>query len=201
MSISGTARRIVDVPRRSVALAVDAPQQVAEVFDDLTQLVRRAGRLLDRADLVIARLERKVDEVETLIERSDELTSKADGVVASTAIVTDAIGATRRHAEQEVDRLRGLLDLYQPMLQALAPLGTEAAAALKPSQLRNLTRLLDQVPGFVDSIGPALESMARMTPHLEGVTDRMNNVGQVVEGLPGAKLLKKRGQEREEASD
>jgi ABC-type transporter Mla subunit MlaD len=201
MSISGTARRLVDVPRKGVALAFDAPQQVAVVFDDVTQLVRRAGRLLDRADLVVARLERKVDEVEALLTKSEDLTARADRVVSSTDAVTDAIGETRGHAEREVGRLRGLLDLYQPMLQALAPIGSEAVSPLKPSHLRSLARLLDEVPDLVDTIGPALEGMANLTPHLEGVSDRMNNVGQVVEGLPGAKLLRRRGQEREDAPD
>lgn len=201
MVISRVARRLVDVPRQGVALAVEAPQQVADVWEEVAQLVRRAGRLLDRADLIIARLERRVDEAETLLERSDLLAAKVDGVVESTAEVTRGMAVTREHADREFRRLRQLLDTYQPLLQALAPISSEAVASVKPAHLRNLATLLDQMPDFVDRIAPALQGMASLPPEMHEVTDRMNTVSQVVEGLPGAKLLRKRGQDREESSD
>ena len=201
MGISGIARRLADVPRQGVVLALEGPQQLAEVWDDVAGLVRRASRVLDRVDLIVARLERKIDEVEELILKTDALTVKANGVVTSTEGVTEAIAETRAVADDEVGRLRRLLDLYQPTLQALAPLVREAGATMKPSQVRGLAKLLDEIPDLVDSIAPALQSMANLSPHMEDVTDRMTNVGQVVEGLPGAKRLKRRGQEREEASD
>lgn len=173
MGISGMARRLADVPKQGVVLAVEGPQQLAEVWVDVVRLVRRAGRVLDRVDLIVARLERDVDQAENLLAASDE----------------------------EIGRLRRLLDLYQPVLQALAPLGTEAATAMKPSHLRGLSQLLDEIPALVNSIAPALEGMANLSPHMEDVTDRMTTVGQVVEGLPGAKRLRKRGQEREQAAE
>lgn len=199
MEISGIARRLVHVPRQGVALALEGPQQLAEVWDEVANLVRRSSRLLDRADLIIARLERKVDEAESLLSSTEMLAAKADGVVTTTEGVTRSVDEVRRQADEEVGRLRRLLDLYQPVLQALAPLGREAAATLDPAQVRGIARLLDEVPQVADYLLPALESMANLAPHMESVTDRMNNVGQVVEGLPGAKRLRKRGQEREEA--
>jgi hypothetical protein len=121
--------------------------------------------------------------------------------VSTTERVAEEIGQTRVRAEDELRRLRHLLDLYQPILQSLSPIGREAAATLRPSHLRGLASLLDVLPSLVDRLAPALEGMAEMTPQLAGVSDRMNNVGQVVEGLPGAKLLRRRGQEREEESE
>ncbi|MDX6327409.1 MAG: hypothetical protein QOK15_3763 [Nocardioidaceae bacterium] len=54
---------------------------------------------------------------------------------------------------------------------------------------------------LVDRLEPALDGMGNLIPQLDGVTDRMDNVGQVVEGLPGAKLLRRRGRARADAED
>lgn len=201
MEIAGIARRLVHVPRHGVALALEGPQQLAEVWDEVARLVRRASRLLDRADLILARLERKVDEAESLLLTTEALAAKADGVVTTTEVVTEGIDKTRKHAEQEVSRLRALLDTYQPLLQAMVPVGSEAVATLNPAHLRALGRMLDQMPDFVDLVAPALQGMAELKPEMQDVTDRMNTVSQVVEGLPGAKMLRRRGQEREESSE
>ena len=61
--------------------------------------------------------------------------------------------------------------------------------------------LLDEVPNLVDRLQPALDGMGKLGPHLQDVTERMDNVGQVVEGLPGAKVLRRRGQAREDEGD
>jgi hypothetical protein len=168
------ARRIVELGVQTAEGVSRAPEHVAAVWSQIEELVRRTRRLLDRADILAARMEHELDQV-------------------------DAI--TREVAEDQVTRLRRLLDMYQPVLESLAPLGTEAAAALRPVHVRGLVSLLNELPNLVDQIQPALEGMGAMLPEMREVTDRMDNVGQVVEGLPGAKLLRRRGQAKEEQGD
>ena len=201
MNISGTARRLADVPKKSVTLALGAPQQVNELWEEVTYLVRRAGRLLDRSDLIVARLEHKLLDLDELTESSMQLTQRVRQVADFTEAVSKEANSTRELAEEQLRRVQRLLDVYQPILESLAPLGREAASLLRPQHLSGLLSLLDELPHLVDRIEPALDGMGHMVPHLEEVTDRMDNVGQVVEGLPGAKTLRRRGKAREEEAE
>lgn len=201
MDISGTARRLVDVPRRSVSLALEAPQHASELLDEVRHLVRRTGRLLDRGDLIVARLEHKLAQLDELTDSSFQVTERVRHVADLTESVSKEASGTREFAEEQLRRVQGLLDAYQPVLETLAPLGREMASSLKPANLRGLLTLLDELPNLVDRIQPALDGMGHLVPHLEEVTGRMDTVGQVVEGLPGAKVLRRRGKAREEAAE
>ena len=146
-------------------------------------------------------MEHKLDELDTITTQSQTLVHDGREVADTASGIAAAAQGTRDLAQEQVLRLRRLLDLYQPVLESLAPLGTEAASALRPAHVRGLVTLLNELPDPSDRLEPALEGMGSMVPHMREVTDRMDNVGQVVEGLPGAKLLRRRGQAREEEQD
>lgn len=201
MDLSQTARRLADVPRRTLELALGAPDQLTELLQATGVVVTRATRLLNRADLIVARLEHKLDEFDELTSRAYGLMDKADRAADAAQSVAEEVHATREYAEQQLGRMRQLLDTYQPLLQRLAPLGDEVAGALNPAHVRGIASLLNEIPHLVDRLEPALVGMGNLVPHLDSVTDRMDTVGQVVEGLPGANLLRKRGQAKEQESD
>ena len=194
-------RRIVGLGVRTAQELARAPEHVGAVLGEVNDLVRRASRLLNRADLIAARLEHKLDELDAITTESQTLVHDGREVADTASGVAAAAAGTRDLAQEQVLRLRGLLDMYQPVLESLAPLGSEAANALRPAHIRGLVTLLNELPQLVDRIEPALEGMGSMVPHMREVTDRMDNVGQVVEGLPGAKLLRRRGQAREEENE
>ena len=198
MDLPQAARRLADVPRRTLEVALGAPEQVAELLQATGLVVTRATRLLNRADLIVARLEHKLDEFDELTNRAYGLIDKADRAADATQSVVQEVHATREYAEQQLGRMRQLLDMYQPLLQRLAPLGDEVAATLKPAHVRGIASLLNEIPNLIDRLEPALEGMGNLVPHLDSVTDRMDTVGQVVEGLPGANLLRRRGQAKED---
>ena len=198
MDLSQAARRIADVPRRTLEMVLGAPEQVSELLQATAVVVTRATRLLNRADLIVARLEHKLDELDELTNRSYNLIDKADRAAEATQSIAQEAHATREFAEQQLNRMRQLLDMYQPLMERLAPLGDEVAAVLKPAHVRGIASLLNEIPNLVDRLEPALDGMGNLLPHLDSVTDRMDTVGQVVEGLPGANLLRRRGQAREE---
>lgn len=201
MDLPQTARRLADASRRTLEMAAGAPEQVAELLQATGIMVARATRLLNRADLIVARFEHKLDEFDELTNRAHGLIDKADLAADATQSVAREVHATREYAEQQVGRLRELLDMYQPLLQRLAPMGDELAAALKPAHVRGIASLLNEIPNLVDRLEPALEGMGNLLPHLDSVTDRVDTVGQVVEGLPGANLLRRRGQAKEDESE
>ncbi len=201
MDLSGAARRVVNAPKEGLSTVLEAPQQVGQRWQEVTTLLRRTGRLLDRAELIVARLEHRLDELDTLTDATSQLVVRAGEVADHTDTVAQEARSTRQRAEEQVTRLQGLLDTYEPLLRSVAPLGGEMAASLKPEHVRSVVSLLDEMPHLVGLLRPALDNMGGLLPHLEGVTDRMDNVGQVVEGLPGAKTLRRRGQARDRESD
>lgn len=194
-------RRLVGLGVRTAQELARAPEHVAAALGEVNDLVRRASRLLNRADLIAARMEHKLDELEAIAEEAQTLVRDGRQVADAVGGVASAARGTRELAQEQVLRLRQLLDLYQPVLESLAPLGSEAATALRPAHLRGLVGLLNELPRLVDRIEPALDGMTGMIPEMREVGDRMDSVGQVVEGLPGAKLLRRRGQAREEQQE
>ncbi len=194
-------RRTVEVATRAAHGVGHAPELVAALWTELQDVVRRATRLLDRADLIAARMEHKLDQLDALAAQSESLVRDGQGIADTVSGLASAARGAPDLAQSQLVRLRALLDQYQPVLESLAPLGEEAATALRPAHLRGLVRLLNELPQLVDRIEPALEGMGGMVPEMREVTDRLDNVGQVVEGLPGAKLLRRRGQAREEKGD
>jgi uncharacterized protein YoxC len=191
----------MDVPRQSVSTVLDAPQQVSHLWEEATELLRRARRVLDKVELIVARVEHKLEQLDAITESSERLLERVGHVAQHADAVATEAHSTREVTEEQARRLQALLDVYQPILERLAPVGQEAVSSLRPPHVRGLIALLDELPNLVDRIEPALDGMGHLVPHLEEVTDRMDNVGQVVEGLPGAKALRRRGQAREEAAD
>lgn len=201
VSLPGTARRLLDAPRQGLTTVLGAPQQVSALWEDVTALLRRAGQLLDRAELIVARLEHKLDELDALTETTSQVVGRAAEVTAYTDTLSHQARDTRQRAEEQVGRMEHLLDTYQPLLESLAPLGREAASTLRPDHVRAMVSLLDKMPDLVGLLQPALDGMGGLLPHLQDVTERMDTVGQVVEGLPGARTLRRRGQARDDDAD
>ena len=194
-------RRIIGLGLRTVEGVAQTPERIGAVWSQVDSVVRRATRLLDRADLIAVRLEHKLDELDDLAAESQTLVRDGRLVADTASGVAAAARGTRELAQEQINRLRELLDLYQPVLESLAPLGAPAADALRPGPLRGRLSLRHELPTLVDRIEPALDGMGAMIPEMREVTDRLDNVGQVVEGLPGAKLFRRRGQAREEQQD
>lgn len=171
--------------------------RAARLWHDLESTVADARTLADRAGQVVVRIERDLDDVEALIRRADRTVDTVGAVVDSAAgVLTDAAALTDV-ADEVVSRLQRLQQLYEPPLRALAPVLTETATRLRPEHAGSLGRLLDLVPRVLDQIEPALRNLAHLAPELEQVTERVDNVGEIVEGLPGAKLLQRRGKAKE----
>lgn len=191
-------RRLIGLGLRTAEGVVRAPEHVAALWDEVNTVVRRASRLLNRADLIAARMEHELEQLHSIAEDSKQLLHDGRTVAAAAGGTTAAARGTRELAQDQVERLRRMIDLYQPLLESLAPLGAEAANALRPAHLRGLVSLLNELPQLVNQLQPALQAMESMGPDMGEMSERMDNVAQVVEGLPGAKMLRRRGQTREE---
>jgi hypothetical protein len=48
------------------------------------------------------------------------------------------------------------------------------------------------LPDLIRPAVPAMQALAQLMPELEQLTERLDGVGQVVEGIPGTKMLRRR---------
>jgi len=183
----GLVQGIVAAPSRIRKMSHTAQAAGVETLD-----------LLLRVRGIVQRVEVVLDQVTVVVSRADDVARAAGAVAVSAASVANEAAAAADRIVAETRRLRRLLDLYEPQLNALAPLVTAAAADLGPQQLRSVVQALDLVPELVDLVQPALRNLADLSPELEQLTERMDDVGQIVQGIPGANLLRQRARSAED---
>jgi hypothetical protein len=181
------------IPAAVVGGIVAAPGRARQLRGQVEATFSEARSLLLRAGAVVDRVESDLDDVEALIRRVHGTVDAVGATVGSAAVVVADAAATGVIADEVATRLQRLQELYEPSLRALAPILDQAARGLRPEQVRSLGRLLDLVPDVLDKIEPALRNLAELAPELELVTERVDDVGQIIEGLPGAKVLRRRG--------
>jgi len=150
---------------------------VAGALAQPRRVLRRLGGVLDAAETAVV-------EVRATNAAAAEVVARVDRVVAD--------------CRAQVDRSRAALDRYEPAFAAAGPTLAHAATELRSDHVDALARLLDLVPELLDLIVPAFRGLGDLSPELGQLAERFDAVGQIVEGLPGAERLRRRGAEAAE---
>lgn len=198
MDVLEVARRVAGIPVGTLTAVRSAQAEVLSLRSQVGDLVEHVRRLLARMDSILDLAELRLDEVTPTLERANRVTVDAASLAVEVDAIARGVEATRALAEEQARRVTTLMDLYEPILTSVRPVVGQLARAVTPAQLAGVLALLEELPKLVDRLEPALVGMAGVVPELEGVTEKMDNVGSVVEGLPGAKLLRRRGQARDD---
>ncbi len=171
------------------------------VLGAATRPAQAAADLLGSAWRIVGRVDDALERVEALIDDATATNAHARAVV-------DRFDATSRQAAETVDlasaelrRAAGLLVEHRTTLQQAGAAATHAADRVTTDHVDAVAHLLELVPELLDLVVPALRGMADLTPELDQLTDRFDSVGQIVEGLPGAKRFRRRGEAREQERD
>lgn len=176
------------------------PNRLDRLTDRADRVLDQTELLLDRAigrnrvDVLGDRVEATLDAADALVELAQRIGGHAAAVTGRADDVTAGLGRTNGLAQDQVLAVSTIVDECGALLRSLAPLGAETARSLRPSHLEGVVALLDRLPSIVEGLEPALAAVTAVAPELEEVTDRIEDVGQVVDGLPGAGLLRRRGQ-------
>lgn len=194
MGIARMINRAVSLPDRLLESLLAAPTTVHRVHRNLRTTTAQAVGVLPDVIRVVARLHVVLDEVEALAGRTTGVVRSAQTTTRSVAAVSTDAAAAVAMASEEIRRCHQLLGLYESALTDLAPVVTAAASELEPHHLHAVVQALDLVPGLVDLVPPALENLADLTPELGQLNDRLDSVGEIVEGIPGADRLRRRTQ-------
>lgn len=179
-------------PVRIVATIASAPRGVVGLVEDLSALLQSA-RLIERRALLL------LDDIELLVASIRATAASVDVVVADT-------DTTRRAAGEAIDETRTQLGRSAALLAEVAghagsarPLIGRAAEVIEPQHVDGAAQLLDLVPELLDLVLPALRGLSELSPSMNQLGDRLDNIAHIVEGVPGAGRLKRRGTERIEA--
>jgi ABC-type transporter Mla subunit MlaD len=170
---------------------MSVPLSAARDAAGLMLLPARVEAILDRTEAALSRIERVVADAERVTESADAIATRSESVAKHADEASAKVDAM-------VGRVERLLNAYGDSLNDLAPLAREAAEALTPDHVRSLVGALDQLPEVIDLIAPAMRGLAALAPDIDELVDRLNAVGDIVEGLPGAGLFRRRGQSTED---
>lgn len=182
----GLVRHLAD---RAVATA----RLPARTVEAARQVFVEAGGLVDLGVVLAARALALVEAVEALVGEIALTSARAAAVVSQAEAVTAEAETTVLLADVQLVRARELLDVFAPQLAALEPVLRRAAQVMEPRHADAVTRLLDLTPEVAHLISPALTNLGDLTPELHQLAERFDTIGQIVEGIPGAGLFKRRG--------
>jgi prefoldin subunit 5 len=142
-------------------------QHVDSLVDQLALVASRALSLLDTVETIPGRIEALLDRVSSTATGIDALATRA-------STITD-------RAERATDQAAGAVAAVQPLVDAAATLDTALVGRLEP-----LLEGLMTLPAV-------LETLAKQVEHLD---QTVAEVGTLLQGIPGAQRLIKRGGDR-----
>jgi uncharacterized protein YoxC len=176
--------RIAD-PRatKKVASVVTDAEQVAgrvtAVVGDAEKVAGRVTKVVGDAEAVAARVSTVVTDAEAVAARVAATVARAEEIAAEVeGLVTRAGGITDK-ANDATDKAASTVTTIQPLVDQLTPL-LQAGGALDPEKLI----------GLVETLPAVLEKLAAQVDNLDRT---VADVGALLQGIPGAARLAKRG--------
>jgi hypothetical protein len=95
-----------------------------------------------------------------------------------------------------------LLESYAPILRTAAPLTERFVRHLDHDEVTAAIRLVDELPKLLDHLTtdvlPLLATLERVGPDVHALLETTRDLKLAVAGIPGMRLLKRRGEEKEE---
>jgi len=161
-------------------------ERVTAVSEEAGGLVRTTTTVCDRAGNLISQVEQVTADATGVIGSARQVADRANDVV------TEAQGASRQAGE--------LLDLYGPLAREAAPLARKFVDELSEDEIHAAIKLVDHLPVFTEhmenDIMPILATLDRVGPDVHELLDVLKEVRQAIVGIPGFRLLSRRGSDR-----
>jgi len=194
------------------ATVLSAARRVRSTAAALLALPGRAVELVDRIELIVARVDALLDSVELTALRAEEVATRAGAVAGeadrvarlSGVVATDARGVVAGAAEAQA-AVAVLVGSYAPTLEVLRPTLDRLAESVDPREVEAMVGLVDRLPPLLDSVDrdvlPLLGRLNEMAPDLHALLEAVDDLRRTVAGLPGIGLLRRRGDEEFGAAD
>ena len=185
----------IRVPGPSVVLG--GAVAAADALETALGLVPRAADAMTRVEVLLDRAEKVADRADQVVTRADEAAERAHVVLGTAELVTRDASRTVDGATGVLDRVDTSLVAWEPSLRPLAPSLERFAEALSPAEVTAAITLVDRMPLMLDHLEndvlPMLRKLDRVGPDIHELLAVVEDLRQVVTGLPGIGFLRRRG--------
>ncbi len=195
--------------------------QVELLVNRLALAAERAEGLIERVEVVVEQAEDTVGQTRLVVAAAALAVDEAATVAAGVATVVDGAAASVTGVAAVVDDARQVSDAaaaavqrvartaadaddllagYAPMLREAAPLARRFLAELSHEEVTAAIRMVDQLPRLRDHLAndvmPLLGTLDKVGPDLHSLLDVTRDLHLAVAGIPGLKMLRRRGEDR-----
>ncbi len=184
---------LLNGPRRLLGSAAAGAEAVP-------QLLQAASRMLDALTAVEALTAR----VDVLVGTIDSTHRYARQVVEMVEDTNEAAATVAVNAALTAGRVSALLDVYEPILQALAPALARIAEHLGPGEVDALIETINRAPALMRRVHgavPVLDTLASVAPDLADLLESSRTLNEMLGSVPGLGRIKKRLDHDDEADD
>jgi hypothetical protein len=205
----------------AIQMTTAAAGKVIETAATAATIPVRAVALIGQTELLINRISLAAGRAEELIERVSTVVTAAEAAVADTRAITTAAAiavdeaaaiATRAgtavgevatvvtRANTVAGEVEVMVGDYAPTLRQAAPLAARFVSELTPAEVTAAIRMIDELPALqrhlVHDVMPLLGKLDQVGPDLHKLLAVTEDLHLAIAGLPGLKMLRRRGEER-----
>ena len=182
------AEQTAQESRAIAAAAALAVEEATTVATTASLVVREAESVATGAARVVGSAAAATDAATTLITDSAGISGAAHAVVVRAA-------GTATEAEE-------LLKMYGKTLRKAAPLAGRFVDELSPEEITAAIKMVDELPALrkhlIGDVLPLLGKLDQVGPDLHQLLEVTRDLHLAIAGLPGLRMLRRRGEERVE---
>ncbi|MEO6712326.1 MAG: hypothetical protein ABIM89_02725 [Mycobacteriales bacterium] len=193
-----TARAVALLPRiealvtRIEGIASGAATTLARAnaaIDAVDAAAKRADTSIDAIDLAARRASDSIGDIEAAIQRADATMTHVDQLFARTSTLLGT-------AEELVTSYAGPLRDLAPDAATLVPALRRIASTVSEREVDAAVGLIDQLPHLLATLKTdVLPVLERLGPDVHATMEIVDDVRDIINGLPGAGFFRRRGEE------
>jgi hypothetical protein len=219
MALLPSPAALVEITRYAVGQVVETAATVATVPFRVLGVLGQTELLVSRMTMLAERAEDLVGRVGGVVEGIEETLRDTKVIMAAAALAVDEAGAVAARAALLVDGAAVTLDgaavavtgaatvvtdagriTDAPALRHAAPLANRFIEELTPEEVTAAIRMIDELPRLrqhlSEDVMPLLGKLDQVGPDLHSLLEVTNDLHLAIIGLPGLKMLRRRGEER-----
>lgn len=194
---AATARAMALLPRAEslitrIETIADGAQRTLtraeQAIDQIDATVARANRSIDDIDAIAVRATKSIDDIDAAALRADAALSHIDELFTRTSVLM-------ARADELLSAYAGPLGELAPDAAKLVPALRRIAATVSEREVDAVVGLVDQLPQLLATLtGDVLPLLQRLGPDVHATMETVDDVRDIINGLPGASLFRRRGE-------
>jgi ABC-type transporter Mla subunit MlaD len=154
----------------------------------------RLLRLVDEAEVLVAR-------VTAVVDTAERATSEAQAVTASAAVVAQESARTSAAAVVVLEQTARTARTVEELIIAYEPAARRFVEELSAEEVEAAIRMIDELPRLAHHLNadvlPILATLDRVGPDIHELLGVTRDVRQAILGIPGFGMLRRRGEEKD----